>query len=206
MNIIAGAAASLLIAWAVAPPGVEAGQGLDYRVSWVGNSFPGTEGQWVQNFFIHANARPDGSVITWSHWDEGGLRFGVYKDGRVVANRDEHANSLEARNASGRTWRIVVKYVDPRNNEYDFQPEGKPGSPPTSGRTASTWSSSRKITRPRPSSTAGGLDPSRGRGSQKQRQRRSLGSFHDPGASPTLPVQAMTRSPLVRTRAPCSLR
>ncbi len=42
-----------------------------FTVSWLGNSFSGADGKWVQNFFIHANARPDGSVITWSHWDEG---------------------------------------------------------------------------------------------------------------------------------------
>lgn len=97
---------------------------LDYKVSWLGNSFPGTDGQWVQNFFIHANVRADGSVVTWSHWDEGGKRFGVYKDGRVLADRDEHANSLEARDRQGRLWKIAVAYVDPKDNEFDFVPQG----------------------------------------------------------------------------------
>jgi hypothetical protein len=97
---------------------------LDYKVSWIGNSLPGADDQWVQNFFIHANARPDGSVVTWSHWDEGGKRFGIYKDGRVVGNRDEHANSLEAKDARGHTWKIEVTYVDPKHNEFDFVPRG----------------------------------------------------------------------------------
>jgi hypothetical protein len=101
-----------------------AAAGLDCKVSWVGNSFSGADGRWVQNFFIHANARPDGSVVTWSHWDEGGRRFGVYKDGRVVGDADEHANSLEARDGRGRPWKLAVEYVDPRNNEYDFVPKG----------------------------------------------------------------------------------
>ncbi len=97
---------------------------LDYKVSWIGNSFSGADEKWVQNFFIHANARPDGSVITWSHWDEGGKRFRIYKDGDVIADRDEHANSLEARDHQGRTWKIVVGYTDPKHNEFDFRPEG----------------------------------------------------------------------------------
>ncbi len=104
--------------------GASAAADLDYRVSWVGNSFSGADGRWVQNFFIHANARADGSVITWSHWDEGGHRFGIYKDGRVIGNRDEHANSLEARDRRGRAWKIDVAYLDPKYNEFDFEPLG----------------------------------------------------------------------------------
>jgi hypothetical protein len=96
---------------------------LDAKVSWLGNSFPGTSGKWVQNFFIHANTRADGSVVTWSHWDEGGKRFGIYKDGDVVGDRDEHADSLTAKDGRGRIWKIVVRYVDPRNNEFDFVPQ-----------------------------------------------------------------------------------
>ncbi len=100
------------------------GGDLDYRVSWVGNSFPGSGGKWVQNFFIHMNTQPDGSCISWSHWDEGGKRFGIYKDGDVVGDRDEHANSLEVKDGQGRAWKLFVRYVDPKNNEYDFEPEG----------------------------------------------------------------------------------
>ena len=101
-----------------------AGDPLDYRVSWVGNSIPGANCQWVQNFFIHANVRPDGSVVTWSHWDEGGKRFGVYRDGMVVGDEDVGANSLEATDRRGRTWTLRVRYLDPEHNEYDFEPEG----------------------------------------------------------------------------------
>ena len=97
---------------------------LDCQVSWLGNSLSGADGQWVQNFFIHANARPDGSVVTWSHWDEGGKRFGVYKDGRVIGNEDAHANSLETKDSRGRTWKILVTYTDPKHDEFDFKPRG----------------------------------------------------------------------------------
>ena len=78
--------------------------GLEYTVSWIGNSFSGKDGKWVQNFFIHANVRPDGSVISWSHWDEGGKRFGIYKDADVIGNNDEHADSLKVKDRAGRTW------------------------------------------------------------------------------------------------------
>ena len=47
-----------------APPG-------SYRVSWLGNSFPGASNRWVQNFFIHTQVQPDGTVNTWSHCGAG---------------------------------------------------------------------------------------------------------------------------------------
>jgi hypothetical protein len=97
---------------------------LDAIVSWVGNSFSGAGDKWVQNFFIHMNVTPDGTCHTWSHWDEGGKKFGVYKDGDVIGNRDVGANSLEAKDRAGRAWKIDVEYVDPKNNEYDFVPKG----------------------------------------------------------------------------------
>lgn len=97
---------------------------LDYTVSWVGNSFSGANDKWVQNFFIHMNTRPDGSCITWSHWDEGGKRFGIYKDGDVIGNKDEKANSLEVKDKAGRTWKIVIEYIVPKDHEFDFNPKG----------------------------------------------------------------------------------
>jgi hypothetical protein len=97
---------------------------LDYIVSWFGNSFSGAGGKWVQNFFIHMNTRPDGSCITWSHWDEGGKRFGIYKDGDIVGNKDEHANSLEVKDRAGKTWKLGVEYVSPEDHEFDFRPRG----------------------------------------------------------------------------------
>lgn len=97
---------------------------LDYRVTWLGNSFSGAGDKWVQNFFIHMNTRPDGSCVTWSHWDEGGKRFGVYKDGDVVGNMDAHADSLKVKDRAGRTWTLAVKYVTPDDHEHDFHPLG----------------------------------------------------------------------------------
>lgn len=98
--------------------------GLQYQVSWLGNSFSGASNQWIQNFFIHMNTRPDGTCHTWSHWDEGGKKFGVYRDGQVVGNQDVHANSLEVTDPHGHLWKIKVLWVDPKHNEYDFAPEG----------------------------------------------------------------------------------
>jgi hypothetical protein len=95
-----------------------------YAVSWLGNSFSGADNKWVQNFFIHMNTAPDGTCYTWSHWDEGGHRFGVYKDGQVIGNKDVKANSLEVKDAHGRRWKITVEYVDPENQEWDFLPMG----------------------------------------------------------------------------------
>ena len=87
---------------------------LQYSVSWLGNSFSGASNKWIQNFFIHTKVQPDGTVNTWSHWDEGGKQFGVYKDGDVIGNQDVKANSLEVKDKAGRTWKIAFEYVEPK--------------------------------------------------------------------------------------------
>lgn len=87
---------------------------LNYSITWVGNSFPGRQNKWVQNFFIYTAVQADGTVNTWSHWDEGGKRFGVYREGDVVGNEDVKANSLETRDQAGRLWKIDVRYTDPQ--------------------------------------------------------------------------------------------
>jgi hypothetical protein len=97
---------------------------LSYTVSWLGNSFSGASNKWVQNFFIHTKVQPDGTVNTWSHWDEGGKKFGVYKDGDVVGNRDARANSLQVADKAGRMWKIEFDYVEPKFHEYDIKPKG----------------------------------------------------------------------------------
>lgn len=97
---------------------------LNYAVSWVGNSFSGADDKWVQNFFIHMSTTPDGSCYTWSHWDEGGQKFGVYRDGKVAGNQDVKANSLSVKDHQGRTWTISVQYTDPQHQEWDFIPQG----------------------------------------------------------------------------------
>lgn len=84
---------------------------LEARVSWLGNTFSGANGQWVQNFFIHMKTRPDSTCVTWSHWDEGGHRFGQYKDGKLVGNQEAGANSLLAIDKRGRKWELLVDYL-----------------------------------------------------------------------------------------------
>lgn len=101
-----------------------AGRPLDYRVTWVGNSFSGASNKWVQNFFIHTQVEPDGSVDTWSHWDEGGRKFGIYRNGDVVGNTNRHPNSLEARDTQGRLWKLEVTYTDPKHQEWEFVSKG----------------------------------------------------------------------------------
>ncbi len=97
---------------------------LRYSVSWLGNSFSGANDKWVQNFFIHMKVQPDGTVNTWSHWDEGGRKFGVYRDGDVIGNADVGVNSLETRDRAGRLWKIEFDYVEREFHEYDIKPKG----------------------------------------------------------------------------------
>lgn len=118
--------AGLMVAvagYAASTQGVEAND-FHYAVSWLGNSYSGANGKWVQNFFIHTKAQADGTVNTWSHWDEGGRRFGVYKDGDVIGNADVAPNSLETIDKAGHRWRIEFDYVEPEFHEYDFRPKG----------------------------------------------------------------------------------
>ena len=106
-----------LLGWTALLAGAASAGELDCKVSWVGNSFPGADGRWVQNFFIHANARPDGTVVTWSHWDEGGRRFGVYKDGRVDR---QQGRARQQPGGQGRArvvlWKIDVDYTVPEGS------------------------------------------------------------------------------------------
>lgn len=71
-------------------------EGISRTTSWIGNTYPGTgsvgdewygeqEG-WVQNFILGFYVAPDGSCYTTSHWDEGGKKHGVYKDGYAMGN------------------------------------------------------------------------------------------------------------------------
>src|SRR4029079_17752302 len=91
---------------------------LHYTVSWLGNSFSGASNRWVQNFFIHTRVQPDGTVNTWSHWDEGGKKFGAYKEGDVIGNTNVNPNSLETRDKLGRLWKLEVTYTDPKHQEW----------------------------------------------------------------------------------------
>lgn len=97
---------------------------LNYKVSWLGNSFSGASNKWVQNFFIHTKVQPDGTVNTWSHWDEGGKKFGVYRDGAVIGNTNVNANSLAVADKAGHNWKIEFDFVEPKFHEYDFKPRG----------------------------------------------------------------------------------
>lgn len=116
------------IIWLVCTGGVALSaaksQPLKYQVSWLGNSFSGASNRWVQNFFIHANVQPDGTVNTWSHWDEGGKKFGIYKDGDVVGNTNTNPNSLVTRDRQGRAWKIEFDYTEAQFHEYDIKPKG----------------------------------------------------------------------------------
>ncbi|MBL9135096.1 MAG: hypothetical protein JNK85_04475 [Verrucomicrobiales bacterium] len=116
--------ATLLVPWSTGSQAAEPEQLLIYRVSWLGNTFGGASNRWVQNFFIHTRVQPDGTVNTWSHWDEGGRRFGVYRDGDVVGNTNVNPNSLAVTDSHGRQWKIEFEYVEPEFHEHDFRSKG----------------------------------------------------------------------------------
>ncbi|MCP5522909.1 MAG: hypothetical protein H7A46_15325 [Verrucomicrobiales bacterium] len=113
----------LLLAWLTGAWGVQAAS-LDCSVSWLGNSFSGASNKWVQNFFIHTRVQPDGTVNTWSHWDEGGRRFGAYKDGEVIGNTNVYPNSLATTDRAGRHWRMEFDCVEPKFHEHDIKRRG----------------------------------------------------------------------------------
>jgi hypothetical protein len=63
--------------------GVSRPKPLSYSVSWIGNTFPGGDGRWVQNNIFEVAVTPDGTVYCSSEWDEAGRCIGAYKDGDV---------------------------------------------------------------------------------------------------------------------------
>lgn len=97
---------------------------LHCKVTWIGNSFSGAGDRWMQNFLIHTRVQPDGTVNTWSHWDEGGKNFGVYKDGDVIGNKDVRADSLKVADKEGRVWSIEFNFVESKFHEQDIRPKG----------------------------------------------------------------------------------
>ncbi len=73
-----------------------------FKASWVGNTFgkggPATSlnHAWVQNYIDCMVVMEDGTCHTTSIWDEGGRRYGVYKDGRVLGNNNRNISCGQA--------------------------------------------------------------------------------------------------------------
>jgi hypothetical protein len=57
---------------------------LQYRTSWIGNTYGGAQNQWVQIDAQAMAVATDGTVYINSPWDEAGRELGVYRDGKVV--------------------------------------------------------------------------------------------------------------------------
>jgi hypothetical protein len=90
------------------------GQGVidNYKASWVGNSFGHAPGaKWVQNYINEIKVTADGTVHTKSHWDEGGRKFGVYKDGDVIGNQSVVINGKSVM-INGKTWSISGNIIN----------------------------------------------------------------------------------------------
>lgn len=84
ISLVLGAATIGLCASVVGAIAAESSpQNLDYRTTWLGNSFGGGP-KWVQNFNEQMQVLPDGTVYLASFWDEGGREVGIYRDGDVI--------------------------------------------------------------------------------------------------------------------------
>jgi hypothetical protein len=62
------------------------GKVLDCAVSWVGNSFGGKDGKFVQHDTECLFVTPDGTCLMNVPWEEGGNNVGVYKDGQHLGS------------------------------------------------------------------------------------------------------------------------
>ncbi len=92
-----------------------------YLTSFTGisSSQPGPNNTGVQDFIQSALVQPDGTIWTYSAWDEGGHQFGEYKDGQQVeplpdGNHHNLTNdsSRSVTDNNGVTWAIQnAKYV-----------------------------------------------------------------------------------------------
>ena len=64
-----------------------------YRTGWIGNTFSGTNGKWVQNNIPALFVAADGACYTDSYWDEAGHEAGIYKNGDVLGGcADAHGH------------------------------------------------------------------------------------------------------------------
>ena len=62
-------------------PGGISAQTPAVKASWLGNTFGGGDGKWVQNHVNSFYVAPDGTCYTQSVWDEGHTENAFYKDG-----------------------------------------------------------------------------------------------------------------------------
>lgn len=58
--------------------------GLDYEVSWIGNTFSGGDAGWVPQDVEGIFVVPDGTVYTTVSWEEHRGNIAVFRDGRLV--------------------------------------------------------------------------------------------------------------------------
>ncbi|HEX8546740.1 MAG TPA: hypothetical protein VF691_07230, partial [Cytophagaceae bacterium] len=57
---------------------------------YLGNTFNGGNGKWVQNYASEVDVASDGTLVTASEWDEAGRCVGVFKDGQPVAHPKQY--------------------------------------------------------------------------------------------------------------------
>jgi hypothetical protein len=68
-----------------------------FKSSWIGNTFHSagkdqypmpddSKDDWVQNYIDCMTVTDNGTCYTTSNWDEGGRKYGIYKDGDVLGN------------------------------------------------------------------------------------------------------------------------
>ena len=90
-----------------------------FKASWVGNTF-GKGGPasslnhaWVQNYIDCMVVAEDGTCYTTSIWDEGGRRYGVYRDGQVLGNNNRNISCTQVLgwSISGNTIRGYGKTI-----------------------------------------------------------------------------------------------
>lgn len=74
----------------------------NYKATWIANTY-GKGGQptsanhpWVQNYIDCMYVTEDGTCYTTSIWDEGGRKYGIYKDGNVLGNKNYNINCGQA--------------------------------------------------------------------------------------------------------------
>lgn len=74
--------------------------------SWFGNTLPGSNGQWVQNFLEKIQVQADGTVYGFSGWDEAGNTHGKYKNGQNTGTWSKDFDVFSVKDKNGNTWSI----------------------------------------------------------------------------------------------------
>jgi len=103
-----------------------AAQQLNYKTSWIGNTFPGGDSQstdpakahipnYIHNIWVNRDAT-DGKVYTTSIWDEGDREKSIIQNGKVIGRMPDPGHNVQHDAITGDGTYIYIAQIIDRGN------------------------------------------------------------------------------------------